>query len=178
MKKNFLVLLITVITIAILLSIVGYKTFCTLEQRIDWDAVTACSTLLLFIITTIAVIVAIIIPQKHRFESSKIELFKIRFDVYFQICQIIRNGFFTEGASPDGGLKEGFTESLDLCKFLLNKSDYEELFSIINDGILKLNSYTDGHASFTVIIDKKKDYIDRINKIFDKYLNVETYGKS
>ena len=54
------------IIISALLSIILYKSFCRLDQIIDWDAVSAISSVSMGFLTVVAIFIAIYIPQKDR----------------------------------------------------------------------------------------------------------------
>jgi hypothetical protein len=103
-------------------------------------------------------------------------LFSHRFEAYFQICQIIRNGLYAEGGKESGGFNDEFMEKLEKCKFLIDESDFKKLDSLLKNSLLK-TEIKDGHPVFIAMKGKPDDVIKQIDTIFEKYLLVDKYGK-
>ena len=175
LKKNLewlLLLILIMLIVSTLLSIIGYKVFCTLNQKIDWNAVSAISGFSMALFTVVAIFIAIYIPQKERITSSKIELFTQRFETYFFIVTIFSDAFekgkshFEDEELEKHNLRSGF---------LLDEQDHKKLGEICKSINIKREiKYKDEtKPDLSISIDEE---LEAIEQVFDKYLNLRLYG--
>jgi len=165
--KSRLIKIIIIILTIVLVYIGFYKTFCTLKQTIDWNAVSS-------IATVIAVFVAIYIPQKDRIESSKIQLYNQRFEVYYILYKMLHDGNFSDAILLDIA-EENYQKTLLQASFLVNKKD-----RLILDELKKykptanLVSQEKGKITFNLILPIAEQ--NKLDKLFEKYLQIGDYG--
>jgi hypothetical protein len=177
MKKKYLRIIFFSIVAILILSVVScivmYKTFCKLEQTIDWNAVNAIIGFLMALITAVAVYIAIVVPQKDRITASKLGLFEKRFEAYTLLNKIFRN-IYNNGVSP--------SEKLDVEDIILKTSftiqleDYNKiqtLYKSVCDVYAKkeLDNARDVITGFREMHELVELYM-----IFDKYLAVRDFG--
>jgi len=154
------------------MSLIIYKNFIQLNHAIDWNAVESISGIVMALFTAIAIFIAIYIPQKDRITSSKINLFRYRFNVYHFIVTHFSEAF--EKGKTHFDDEELMRQGM-ISDFLLSKSDNIKLNSIcasINEKIQKKYA-DDKNPDLSINIEIEKDLIDRV---FNKYLNLRNYG--
>jgi hypothetical protein len=176
MRKNILLYvmigILIILPLSLLFSHIEYRLFCTLEQTVDWNAVSAIAEMFMALFTIIAVIIAIYIPQKERITTAKIELFNQRFVIYSFILKNFMKAFEEGKTAFDGEYLLTLGMKTD---FLINKEDDIKLTEIlkgINEKIT-LKFIDESNPNKEIKIEEE---IKSVDQIFDKYLNLRDYG--
>jgi hypothetical protein len=174
MKSKFIFKLLIhaliVLVLSLAFAILGYKSFCTLDQVIDWNAVSAITGILVMVLTFAALLIAILVPQEDRIRQSKLDLFAERFEVYYAIDQAL-NGMFT-GENIEMDLKES-QKTFRKLSFLIEKEDFRKIKAIFSDVQHKKELVQTGNLKEeSANID---DETLRMYAIFEKYLAIKDH---
>jgi hypothetical protein len=167
--RNPVVIITCIILISILFSVMLYKSFCKLEQTVDWNALNAIASFIMAIITAAAVYVAIYIPKEDRIIASKIELFEYRFQLFYTFEEIFVSQY-TQG--DDGKINPGEHENFSRINFLINDSDAKKVIDLFNSVVKKREEKDDGEYLYEDIVPELKELIE----IFKKYIDLRDYG--
>ena len=175
-KRNFKIIFFLIVSILILSTvscIVMYKTFCKLDQTIDWNAINAIVGFLMALITVIAVYVAIVVPQKDRITASKIELFEKRFEAYSLLNKTFRN-IYNNGITPSEKLD---AEDIILkTSFTIKIEDYNKIQTLYKS-ICDVYAKKELDNARDVITDLHEMHeLVELYRIFEKYLAVRDFG--
>ena len=176
--KKFINILIVIVLILVLSSIstfLFYNKFCTLNQTTDWNAVSALANIALAIITIISVCFAIYIPNRDRIESSKIQLYKQRFELYYLLQRMMHDGQLSKEIMHGQTVDEKFDKTLQQASFLVNEDDRRILDEIKHSTVLmNKTSEEPGKVYFKITI--PTDGLRKLDEVFIKYLDIGSYG--
>jgi hypothetical protein len=160
----------SILLLSIFFSILLYKTFCTLDQVIDWNAISSISNIIMSFLTLIAVLIAIIIPIEDRYISSRLDLFDQRFDAYMKLRDTLEEIYLKETYSNSEEMKI----ILSKCSFIICKADYHSILEICKN-IQVINKQMKTKKS-PKSIDDIKDELNKLKDVFYKYLAINNFG--
>ena len=167
--------LFSIILISLLLTCLFYKEFCSLNQTTNWTAVSSIVDIVLLLITIISVCVAIYIPQRDRIESSKIQLYEQRFELYYLLRRMMYDGNLSQEVLHGQTVNEKFDKTLKQASFLVNKDDRKRLEKLKNYTVTKSKvDEKHGQINFKIVI--PIDEQQELDEIFEKYLDIGGYG--
>lgn len=172
-SKTIFKLLIHVLIVLVLglsFAILGYKSFCTLDQVIDWNAVSAITGIIVMVFTFAALVIAILVPQEDRIRQSKLDLFTERFEVYYAIDKAL-NDMFT-GDNIEMNLDEA-QKIFRKLSFLIEKEDFRKIKTIFSDVQHKRELVQTGNLKKELT--NINDETLRMYAIFEKYLAIKDH---
>lgn len=175
-KKNFptmIIIFLILIILSVFFSIIFYRSFCTLHQDIDWNAVQAISSIFMALLTVTAIYIAIYIPNQDRIAMSKIELYNLRYELFYYLQTELRKKI---SDNVDGFSDQD--EFFRICNnlfFLIQKDDFDEVEKIIHlvsEKITEKNKNID-KLDYSISINEE---LSNLAKVFSKYLDLRDYG--
>lgn len=166
--------------IAVLLFFCGFRLSYNPQLENSWDAISACASWVGVIASTVAIFVAIRIPQKIAEQQNKIALYEKRFAVYDVLCkcsafaQAIRNestgkdipmyfiaAFSREVISDDSGNVWYRTTLALLCDIAVVLQGAEFLFGFDSKETKMLNQLSSSLTNITDVIKHPEHYKQR-----------------
>ncbi|MFW5700536.1 MAG: hypothetical protein ACOCWM_02505 [Cyclobacteriaceae bacterium] len=161
-KINPIIIAAGIIIFNLTFLVVMYKSFCRLDQVINWNAANAIASIAMAILTFIAVFVAIYLPRKERLFISKVELFDKRYEAYKMLNDFLWNLIVTGKPSVDDN---NFHEiAVSRLRFLIDSEDWKKIKSLTKSIIDRID-----HE----VASNPNDFENELNElriIFNKYL--------
>lgn len=175
MTKKYLPFIMLFVVLLIVLSVVFsfvlYKSFCRLDQIVNWDAVSALSSIFMALTTVGAIFIAIYIPRQDRITSSKINLFEARFESYFAIYKFMEEAYL-------GGYTKDTADQIEKMMHrslhLINETDWIKLKHAAKEIISKSKENDETKRE-----PKREDIeslLEEIHDAFSSYLSVNEFG--
>ena len=161
--RNPIIIITSIILLSGAFSALFYNIFCKLEQTIDWNAINAIASIVMTIVTAVAVYVAIYLPKEERLFNSKIELFNKRFEAYYMLYNFYWNIIVT--GKPIVG-NDFYKKANSRLRFLIDPEDWEKI-QLLTKKILDRIDHK--------VASNPHDFEDELNElrnIFDKYLSL------
>jgi uncharacterized membrane protein (DUF485 family) len=165
--RNLLIIIVSIILLSGVFSFLLYKTFCKLDQEIDWNAINAIASILMSFITAAAVYVAIYIPKEDRNIASKIDLFDYRFQLF---CALENS--FVVAYGMETKIYSDISENLLRVEFLISSDEKARIIEIYDSITEKGKGKDVGEKSFSDLGPELRE----LKNIFSKYIDLHDYG--
>lgn len=161
-----------VIILSTLLFLILYKSFCTLNQVVDWVAVSSIVDIIVLIFTGAAIYIAIAVPRRDRLEASRINLFSYRYECLDYLQNALKSNFQTHAKKFD---EADFYNKLGKLVFLIQQEDFTKLEGIVKTIIKKTEKKFKEPDKPNLSISIDQDIIE-LYKIFENYLDLRVIG--